>query len=98
MQLEFTVTADQRLQCVVYSEVLVNDSMNPYKLKQYLENKHAIYFQRNLGLYCQHSTITIQSTVSKQNPDSSYLMVKRISKLVKTNTIAVSHSAGRCTE
>ena len=80
LQLGFTVTADQRPQCVVCGEVLANDSMKPCKLKRHLETKHAglkdkpaDYFKRKLdGLHQQQSTITIHSIVSKQSLEASY--------------------------
>ncbi|KAL2101246.1 hypothetical protein ACEWY4_003007 [Coilia grayii] len=96
LQFGFTVTANQRPQCVVCAEVLANDSMKPCKLKRHLETKHADltnkpvdYFKRKLdGLNQQQSTITMHSTVSKQCLEASYAVAKRIAKLGKPHTIA----------
>lgn len=88
--------ADQRPQCVVSDEMLAKDSMKSCKLKRHLETKYvglkdkpADYFKRKLdGIHQQQPTITIDSTASKKNLQTSYAKVKRIYKLGKPHTIA----------
>uniref|UniRef100_A0A8C1PKF5 Uncharacterized protein n=1 Tax=Cyprinus carpio TaxID=7962 RepID=A0A8C1PKF5_CYPCA len=96
LQVGFTVTADLRPQCVVFAEVLANNSMKPSKLKRHLETKHAgiknkpaEYFNRKLdGLHQQQAIISVHSTVSKQCLEASYVVAKRIGKLGKPHTVA----------
>uniref|UniRef100_A0A8C1WTV5 Uncharacterized protein n=1 Tax=Cyprinus carpio TaxID=7962 RepID=A0A8C1WTV5_CYPCA len=96
LQVGFTVTADLRPQCVVFAEVLANNSMKPSKLKRHLETKHAgiknkpaEYFNRKLdGLHQQQAIISVHSTVSKQCLEASYVVAKSIGKLGKPHTVA----------